>query len=378
MKSHMKRRSFLALALALTSTFAHAQSADSKPEALFANGTGGYHTFRIPSLITTKGGAVLAFAEARKSGGGDSGDIDLVMRRSTDAGKTWGPLAVVWDDAANTCGNPCPVVDEKDGRIHLLLTWNSGTEHEKAIRARTAAQGRRVFYSVSSDDGVQWSKPVDISAQADKEDWGWYATGPGRGIQLTRGEHRGRLVIPANHSRADSKYDAHALLSDDAGKTWRISTSLGTGANESTVAELTDGTLLYNARMQTDGKGLRAIAHSKDGGATWSPLEHDAALPCPVCEGSLLRYAFADEPHGGGKSVLLFCNPVGPGRSNITLKASFDEGKTWPHALPIHAPKGPGYTALTRLPDHRIGVVFEFAGGIQFTTHSLAEVVGRK
>jgi sialidase-1 len=366
---------FLSRALSLLALFTLAAFADPTPQPVFTNGADGYHTYRIPSLLTTKGGTVLAFAEGRKKSNSDAGDIDLVYRRSTDGGKTWGPLTVLWDDAENTCGNPCPAVDATTGKIHLLLTWNSGTEHEKAIKSGTSTGGRRPYYSTSADDGLTWSQPVDLSAQADRPEWRWYATGPGRGIQLTRGAHKGRLLIPANHSRADGTYDAHALWSDDAGKTWQISKPVGDGANESTVVELSDGRVVLNTRIQTNPKGFRGLVHSADGGTTWSVLAQDPTLTCPRCEASLLRYAFADEPRGSGKSVLLFCNPAGPGRSHLTLRASLDEGATWPHARLLHADPGPGYTSLTVLPDDRIGVFYETKDGLFQQTLTLAELL---
>ena len=340
---------------------------------VFENGKDGYVAYRIPALITAANGDILAFAEGRKNGSGDTGDIDLVLRRSTDAGRTWGPQQIVWDDDANTCGNPCPVVDGETGAIHLLLTWNPGAEHEKAIRSGKAQLGRRPFYTASNDHGATWAKPTDISAHADRPEWGWYATGPGRGIQLTRSAHAGRLVIPANHSRADGTYDAHSLLSDDGGRSWRIGAALGDGANESCVAELTDGSIIFNTRMQTHSQGQRATARSADGGEKWTPLAHEKALPCPRCEGSILRWSFAA---GTTKSVLLFCNPAGPGRSNITLRASLDEGATWPHSRLLFADKSPGYTALTRLAGDEIGVLHETASGIALQSIALSELVG--
>jgi sialidase-1 len=360
----------------IASILALAHPVYAKETLVFANGSDGYHTYRIPALITAANGDILAFAEARKSGGGDSGDIDLVLRRSSDGGKTWGALQVVWDDSANTCGNPCPVLDEKTGTLHLLLTWNSGTEHEGAIRAGKAPIGRRPYYSKSTDHGMTWAAPTDISAQADRPEWGWYATGPGRGIQLSRGPHAGRFVIPANHSRDGGTYDAHALISDDFGKTWSISASLGNGANESAVAELSDGAVLFNTRMQTHGRGFRAVSRSTDGGGKWTPLADDTALPCPRCEGSMLRWSFAGS--AGGKSIILFCNPAGPGRSNITLRASLDEGATWAHSRLLYADKGPGYTALTRLAGETVGVLHETIGGVAVQRIPISELLGAK
>ncbi len=357
---------------AIISTFLLSVSVRAEELPIFTNGTGDCHTYRIPSLITAANGDILAFAEARKNGGGDAGDIDIVLRRSTDAGKTWNALQTVWDDTSNTCGNPCPVVDAKSGAIHLLLTWNSGAEHEGDIRSGKAPLGRRPYHTVSTDHGITWTKPTDISAQADRSEWRWYATGPGRGIQLAHGAHSGRFVIPANHSRADGTYDAHAIISDDGGASWHLSDPLGDGANESCVVELPDGALLFNTRMQTHSQGTRATARSTDGGEKWTPLIHEKALPCPRCEGSLLRWSFSS---AGEKSILLFCNPAGPGRSNITLRASLDEGTTWPHSLNIFARKGPGYTALTPLSGDNIGVLHETPSGIVLQAIALSTLL---
>ena len=360
------------LTAALVSTLLLTTTTRAEKLPIFTNGTDGYHTYRIPALITAANGDILAFAEARKSGGGDAGDIDLVLRRSTDAGKTWSAQQTVWNDDANTCGNPCPVVDAKTGAIHLLLTWNSGAEHEGDIRSGKAPLGRRPYHTVSTDHGLTWAKPTDISAQADRPEWRWYATGPGRGIQLAHGAHAGRFIIPANHSRADGTYDAHAIISDDAGASWRLSAALGDGANESCAAELPDGGLIFNTRMQTHSQGSRATARSNDGGETWTPLVHEKALPCPRCEGSLLRWSFHSAAE---KSIFLFCNPAGPGRSNITLRASLDEGTTWPHSRNIFVEKGPGYTALTRLSGDKIGVLHETTSGIVLQAIALSALL---
>src|SRR5688500_7910916 len=187
-------------------------------QTLFEAGDGGYHTYRIPSLITTKGGAVLAFCEGRKNNRGDAGDIDLVLRRSTDGGKTWGKVQVVWDEADNTCGNPCPVVDQKTGTVWLLMTHNLRTDTEAKIVSGKSTGARAVWLTKSTDDGATWDKPVEITKDVKKPDWTWYATGPGIGIQLKSG----RLLVPCDHKADGGKMrGSHAIYSDDAGKTWQ-------------------------------------------------------------------------------------------------------------------------------------------------------------
>jgi sialidase-1 len=163
---------------------------------VFTSGAGGYHTYRIPAAIVSAKGTVLAFCEGRKKSRSDTGDIDLVLRRSTDQGKTWGEPRVVWDDGGNTCGNPCPVLDRDTGTLWLLLTWNAGEIHESKVKPGFGLDSRRVFVTHSTDDGLTWAEPSDITTVAKNKAWSWYATGPGAGIQLQHGAHKGRLVIP--------------------------------------------------------------------------------------------------------------------------------------------------------------------------------------
>ena len=165
---------------------------------VFVSGQDGYHTYRIPAALRAANGDVLAFCEGRKTAGGDSGNIDLLMKRSRDGGRTWGPAQVVWDDEDNTCGNPCPVLDESTGTLWLLLTHNLGTDRERDIAARTAKGSRTVWVSSSKDHGSTWTKPVEITSTTKDPSWTWYATGPGVGIQVKSGPHAGRLVIPCD------------------------------------------------------------------------------------------------------------------------------------------------------------------------------------
>lgn len=131
---------------------------------VFHAGENGVNTYRIPAIVTTKSGKVIAFAEARHNSRSDTGDIDLVMKESLDGGKTWSEARTVWDDAGNVCGNPCPVVDRRTGRIILLSTWNNGKDPEKKIHDRTAIDTRRVFVMYSDNEGKTWSKPKDITS----------------------------------------------------------------------------------------------------------------------------------------------------------------------------------------------------------------------
>ncbi len=313
-------------------------------QVLWTSGTDGYHTYRIPALLATPQGALVAFCEGRKNGAGDHGDIDLLMKRSEDGGLTWSEQVIVHEEggqAAVTIGNPCPVADRTTGTIWLPFTRDN----------------KAVFLMSSLDGGRTWSPAREISATAMRPDWDWVATGPGIGIQLSRGAHRGRLVIPCDHKRGlktkTPELNSHMMFSDDGGETWHIGAPIQTGGNECQVVELEDGRLLVNIRMHGDFRGWRGIASSEDGGTTWTPIVHDGNLPCPKCQASLLRL---------GDGSLLFANPdpgTKPGaRVNLTLRHSPDEGKSWPVAKILR--EGPcGYSCLAELADRTILCLYE-------------------
>jgi sialidase-1 len=333
----------------------HAGSAAPEPRytEVYVAGEKDYNTFRIPSIIATPRGTLLAFAEARRDGGGDAGDIDLVMKRSADGGQTWSPLQVIGDNGPNTFGNPCPVVDRTTGTIWLLTTQNRGTDREKDIIAGTSQAGRSVAVLRSTDDGATWSAPVDITASVKQADWTWYATGPGVGIQT----RSGRLVIPANHAdQGTAIHHSHVVFSDDGGRSWQIGGSADPGTNESQVVELADGRLMLNMRNHPPGaENFRMVATSDDGGRTWSQAKPDRALIEPPAQASLLRLSTAA---ADGRNRLLFSNPASARRERMTVRLSKDEGATWAASRVVH--EGPAaYSSLVVLPDHSIGMLFE-------------------
>jgi sialidase-1 len=327
---------------------------------LWKQGTGLYRNYRIPSILVTRQGTLLAFCEGREAG--DTGDIDILLKRSEDNGKTWSEESVVWNDDRNTCGNPCPVVDAETGRIWLFLTWNNGLDPESKIIAKTSIDTRKPYLCFSDNNGVTWSSPVNMEFELKDPSWGWYATGPGTGIQIRNGKYKGRLVIPANHSYDDPEgnirntphgYGAHILFSDDHGKSWRMGQQIKPGCNESQVVELNDGTLVMNMRSYNK-KFSRAVSFSTDGGKTWSAVQHDPQLVESVCQASIL-YAGTFR----GKTIHLFSNPAVPsGRTHMTIKSSFDNCMSWSNSKLVC--QGPSaYSCLALLKNSRIALFYE-------------------
>ncbi len=162
----------------------------------------GYACFRIPAVVRTVKGTLLAFAEGRVDNCGDAGDIDLVLKRSHDGGRTWGPLQVINEGGGDTHGNPAPVVDRTTGRVLLAETFNTGRTDGKNCDIPC---DRTPHLQHSDDDGRTWSQPRDLSEEILPDNWNsWYATGPVHGVQLTRGRHAGRLVFAVNAETWDA------------------------------------------------------------------------------------------------------------------------------------------------------------------------------
>ncbi len=327
----------------------------TNPTPVFINGEGGYRCFRIPAIVCTNSGRLIAFAEGRKNGCSDTGDIDLVTKTSDDHGKTWSALKVIRDDKENTCGNPAPVFDTETGITFLLFTWNLGKDSEGQIIAQTSTDTRRIFILCSEDEGENWSAPQDITASVKLSEWTWYATGPGSGIQLIHPPHRGRLMIACDHIEAISKkYFSHVIFSDDHGYTWQLGgTTPADQVNECEVAELGNGQLILNMRNYDRSEKTRQVAFSEDGGMSWYNQHHVEQLPEPICQASLQTYRYKK------KQALLFTNPASTEeRENMTLRLSFDEGKTWPRAIVLH--EGPAaYSDLVVDKNGRIGCLYE-------------------
>ncbi|MEV3973731.1 sialidase family protein [Streptomyces sp. NPDC050698] len=294
----------------------------------------GYACFRIPAIVRTTSGALLAFAEGRVLNCGDAADIDIVVKRSTDGGRTWGPLQVVTEGAGDTHGNPAPVVDRETGRILLAETFNTGRTDAGNC---TVPCDRTPHLQYSDDDGRTWSEPRDLSDDILPAHWNsWYATGPVHGVQLTRGKHAGRLVLGVNTetwngSRVSANHAA-LVVSDDGGDTWKVGATdswpiaqEGTfrqKPSEVTLTERADGALLVSGREQ-DGTDLghRSQTLSLDGGDSFAtPFRALPDLYTPQVQGATLRL---------GDRMLLSAPADPDRRRTMMVRSSYDGGRTW-------------------------------------------------
>lgn len=337
---------------------------------LFAEGQAGIACYRIPGIVVTARGTVLAYCEARKLRPADRGEIEIHLRRSTDGGRTFGPPQHIahrgprlprnphLPDAKTkkdmggpeeqTVNNPM-LIATRDGRVHFVY----------------CVEYMRSFHCRSDDDGLTWTDPVEITVTFDRFrsdiDWQAIATGPGHGIEL----RQGRLVVPvwlATYDRRAAsplRRGCSVIFSDDAGASWQrgdIAMAIG---GESSVAELADGGVLLSAR-NSDASQRRAFASSADGATGWTKPRFVPELPEPGCMAGLVRHP---GPASGAPPLLLHSNPATTNRShrerkNLTIHLSPDDGRTWPVGKLLQA--GPSaYSDLAVLPDGTILCLYE-------------------
>ncbi|WP_037648778.1 sialidase family protein [Streptomyces flavidovirens] len=339
------------------------QAAPCPASVPYRSGDSGYNTFRIPAALQVPGGALLAFAEGRRNSSADDGDIDLVLRRSLDGGCTWQPLQLVADAGKDTVGNPVPMVDPRSGDVVLVTCRTIGGATKRQVTSgKVAASVRRVYVQRSADGGSTWSPQRDITGSVKPSDWRWYAVGPGHGAALRHARHRGRLLVPANHSSgATGRSGAHSLYSDDGGHTWHVGYVSGSvsgplALNESTLAELPGGTVYINARdHDRTAEGTRADAYSADGGLTLSvPFRPQPGLTGPTVQGSVLQVS--GRP---GRSPLLYSGPSDPDkRLRMQVRASGDGGRSWVPVWSVsQAPAG--YSDLVQTGPATVGLLYE-------------------
>lgn len=346
---------------------------------VFVSGTYGYKSYRIPAIISLPNGELIAFCEGRVNGAGDFGNVDIVMKQSKDEGKTWSSLKIVVDADSLQAGNPAPVVDLSDptypqGRIFIF--YNTGNNHEGEVRKGSGL--REVWYKTSTDNGNSWSDAVNITLQVHRpnqpqvnaaynfpQDWRGYANTPGHAMQFQKGKFKGRIFVAANHSAGAPQqhfkdYSAHGFYTDDHGKTFHLGATVNyPGSNESTAAELSHDRLMMNSRNQSGDVKARIISISSDGGATWDTTYIDHTLIDPVNEGSILTIG---KKHG--KNIIAFCNAADTvNRNNLTLRISYDNGKTWRGSFLIDRDDSKrdytAYSDIVVISKNRIGVLYE-------------------
>ena len=323
---------------------------------LFNGGSEGYHSYRIPSIVRCNSGTLIAFAEGRMSSNKDYGNINLVYKRSTNNGSTWGALQEVVGVGPGTWGNPTAVVDRNTGRVWLWLSWNSGTTNQGGTDGYDPIDEwgeRKVYVSWSDDDGVTWATPVDKTSSLLPPGFTWDAMGPGVGLQ-TSVSNPGRLIIPANRRN---------IYSDDHGATWHYQL-VPNGSGEPTIIELMNGQLMRNDRpgtAQFETAKRRWISTGTIGGS-WSAWAPHNTLLDPRCEASVLRYT-------GEPSRIMFLNPASTERRcKMRIRISYDEGVTWPISRRTHdwltdeetcdQGKG-GYSSMAKTADFAVGALIE-------------------
>lgn len=307
---------------------------------LFHSGHADYRSYRIPSLAITRQGTLLAAVAGRFDGHGDWGNIDTMLRRSTDGGKTWDEQRVIADDGANTVDNATFIIDPTSDTIYLMYQINYA----------------RAYLKQSTDEGVNWSPPREITTvfdefrTRDSYPWEVLAMGPGHGI-TTR---TGRMVVPvwlATHRRHRPSVSA-TVYSDDQGKTWQAGEIIVANdertinPSEHMLVELADGRIMANIRTESKPH-RRLVSVSADGASDWSDPEFEDALYEPIC---MAGFAAATPADGSADQVLLFSHPnsdpSAPGydpewgtraRRNLTLRLSRDQGATWDDGLVIES-----------------------------------------
>ncbi|AQQ70492.1 Sialidase precursor [Limihaloglobus sulfuriphilus] len=326
---------------------------------LFVSGRENTANYRIPAILTTPSGAVVAVCDARKDRPGDPpNNIDCVIKRSLDNGRTWSDVKTIADyPGMRAAGDPTLFYDRLTNTMWVAYVYaNEGVGLARG--KNEPGYGDDTFHirlQQSKDDGVTWSSPLDITRQIKPEELIASWTAPGVGVQLKRGEKAGRLIFCFSVMNADKRQDSYVAYSDDSGNTWQSSRA-GVGTNESQVVELNDGRLMIVLRTNTV-TGIREIAYSDNGGENWQPQFESDVLIDPRCQASILRYSSTKD--GDERDLILYSNPAHASkRRNLTIRASFDEGKTWPVAKTINQDYS-GYSCLTRLPDDSIGVLYE-------------------
>lgn len=344
----------------------------------------GVNTYRIPGLVTTKKGTLISVFDIRRKYSGDlQGDIDIGICRSMDGGKSWLPMQVAIDMGEwgglshdeNGITDPSILVDETTGTVWIAALWLNGSKGKPAWWASKPGMTPDVtgqfVLAKSDDDGLTWSEPINVTEQMKDPKWYLFFQGPGRGITMKNGT----IVFPAQFKDENQVPHSTIIYSKDHGKTWSVGTGAKSKTTEAQVVELSDGSLMLN--MRDDRGGFRSIAVTSDMGKTW--VEHSSsrsALPESTCMGSIITLKTKK-----GENIMLFSNPnTQKGRHSMTIKVSFDEGKTWPveNNLLYHAGDCFGYSCLTQIDDKTVGVLYEGVRDLYFQKFAIEELLHPK
>ena len=329
------------------------------------------HTFRIPSLVTTKEGTLLAIGDGRLNSNADVPNrIDFYIKRSTDNGSTWGESIIIRNTKYG--GDACTVVDKTTGRIFIFYAYSQYKNIFESDGDPNSENCLRSHYIYSDDDGLTWSDPIDLTADLYKPgDYSYWASG-GTGIQL----RNGTLVIPIAIVRAGVIYGG-LIYSTDHGDTWsRSVTNSYEKFDENTIVELNDSRIMVNARNHY-GTSTRLVTYTSDLGTTWDPYHFDSVLIDPICQGNIIRYTSTLD--GYDKDRILFSNAGNSSsRVNGTLRISYDEGETWAYSK-LYQEGDSNYSCITILPDGKIGVLYEVNHSLlRFKRFSLEDLTDNK
>ena len=330
-----------------------------------SGGDDGVAAFRIPGLVTSKKGTLIATYDIRHNNSYDlQEDIDVGISRSTDGGKTWGPMITAMDmgeygglpQNQNGIGDPCILVDEVTGDILLFAAWTHGKPGQAAWWSAgdgfEPATTPQLMMARSTDDGKTWSAPVNLTRQIKQEPWLFTFQGPGRGITMDDGT----LVVPFQHQEPDRTPAAGIMYSRDRGETWTVHEYAKINTTESQVVEVEPGVLMLN--MRDNRKTGRAVYVTSDFGKTWTAHSSDGELVEPVCMASIIKVKAKDNVLG--RDILLFSNPSdGKDRRNMTIRMSLDGGATWTRSLLIDEGYSWGYSCLTMIDRSTVGILYE-------------------